>query len=143
PDAMGMAPGVGIASYDWNSDQAEMATHAAVSAVASAGADLYLSNHSYGQILGWVEIYIPPAQAGEEGSTQWYWLGEDSVSEDAGRGQYNTITREWDPSAYNAPYYLIVSAAGNDRDDTPPAEGVEYIFKSDGEWYVKAHDATQ
>ena len=44
-----------------------------------------------------------------------------------GFGQYPAKTRQWDQVAYNAPYYLIVEAAGNDRSDNPSA-GEQFFY---------------
>jgi subtilisin-like proprotein convertase family protein len=74
-------------THDWNNDDAEMVNEAAQGLLAS--------NHSYGMqtfdYFGNCLIDI-------------YWFGK-----------YSTDARNWDEIMYNAPYYLIVDAAGNDR----------------------------
>ncbi len=74
-------------AHDWNNDDAEMAVRA------SEG--LLVSNHSYGMrafdFMGNRLVDV-------------YWFGKYSVD-----------ARNWDDIMYNAPYYLIVDAAGNDR----------------------------
>ena len=90
-------------SYDWDDDTVEMA--------AAAALGLQISNHSYGFITGWFL----------NGAT-WYWYGDLAVSatEDYGFGYYDGSALEYDEIAYNAPYYLICVAAGNERDDFGP-----------------------
>lgn len=108
PEAQGMAYEVSLTSYDFNNDNAEMAEEAANGAL--------ISNHSYGLILGW--------QQQQNGG--WQWSGDESISgiEDYRFGFYNeNDSKAWDDIAYNAPYYLIVSAAGNDRSDTGDGSG--------------------
>ncbi|MCK5701980.1 MAG: S8 family serine peptidase, partial [Cyclobacteriaceae bacterium] len=88
-------------AFDWNSDESEMASEAA------AGA-LFL-NHSYGYGRGWVL------------NGSWSWYGNTSIStqEDYLFGFYDSQAQDWDQIAYDAPYYLIVKSAGNDRNQTP------------------------
>jgi PKD repeat protein len=95
--AKGMAFDATLSCYDWDYDIAEMAEEAAEG--------LLISNHSYGYLRGW------------EGST---WWGNPDIStvEDYRFGFYDQNTKNWDEVAYNAPYYLIVKSAGNDRNDS-------------------------
>jgi len=51
PNAKGMAPGIGIDSYDWKLDTTEMTERAA--AAPGATETIYLSSHPYGAIAGW------------------------------------------------------------------------------------------
>ena len=92
----GMAFEANLLAYDWGSDESEMA--------AAAVAGLEISNHSYGFAHGW---------------TNGTWYGNTSIStqEDYRFGFYSSYTRDWDLIAYNAPFYLIVKSAGNDRND--------------------------
>lgn len=101
--AKGMAPSAELEAYDWNSDNAEMATAAAAGAL--------VSNHSYGMIRGWYT---------SDGST-WTWYGTTSISnvEDYLFGFYDSNAAAWDEIAYNAPDFLICKSAGNDRGDGP------------------------
>ncbi len=103
PDAHGMSPEAHVVSYNWDYAEAEMAT--------AAAEGLLISNHSYGYVAGWLP-----------GSSAWYWCGDVEVDslEDAGFGIYLDHSAEWDEIAYNAPYYLIVSAASNLRGLGPP-----------------------
>ncbi len=107
--AKGMAPNVGIDSYDWDGDVSEM-TEQAASAPGQTD-KLYLSNHSYGYLCGWEP----------DGIDSYVWHGGSwtaSAEEDA-FGRYVSEAREWDEIVYNAPYFLPFKAAGNDRSDTP------------------------
>ncbi len=107
----GMSYAAPLRSYEWTNDTAEMAT--------AAAAGLQISNHSYGYITGW---YF-------NGST-YYWYGDPNVSttQDYGFGYYDGSAIDYDNIAYNAPYYLICVAAGNERDDVGPVTGSHYHF---------------
>lgn len=109
--ALGMAPSVSISSYDWISDESEMAAAAAV--VSAEPGKIPLSNHSYGYGMGW------------EGNV---WYGYWGEPEDYKFGCYMPDTRTWDEIAHNAPYYLIFNSAGNDRDDSAPAAGAVFYY---------------
>lgn len=107
-DAKGGAYEATFLAYDWNDDEAEMATFAENGGL--------ISNHSYGAAAGW-EF--------ENGS--WVWFGDGSVStvEDYRNGFYSSDAKAWDDIAFAAPYYTIFKSAGNDRGDGPgtgPAE---------------------
>ncbi|GIV34150.1 MAG: hypothetical protein KatS3mg031_1685 [Chitinophagales bacterium] len=108
PQAKGMAPQATLRSYDWNLDNSEMAL---------AGANgMLVSNHSYGIIAGWFN------------DGNWHWYGNPAISPDESYllGWYDTEAHIWDNIAYNAPYYLIIKSAGNDRDDNPPPPGTAH-----------------
>lgn len=102
-NAMGMAPEAKLHSYDWNNDRAEMTAMARPDQTG-----LLFSNHSYGFVQGW---------NCQNGSCS--WAGQQSISdkEDWRFGFYTTLARDIDQIAFNAPYYSIFWAAGNDRDD--------------------------
>jgi hypothetical protein len=109
PEARGMAPEAFLRSYDFNNDNAEMAEEAANG--------ILISNHSYGLLAGW--------QIVGDGSG-WRWFGDESISsiEDYKFGYYSEDdSRVWDDITYNAPYYLVVKAAGNDRTDVGDGSG--------------------
>lgn len=95
--AKGMAYAAEAKSYDWNSDDAEMAS--------AAAAGMEVSNHSYGLVHGWY-------------GGKWYGTESISTLEDFLFGFYSSAASGWDAIAYDAPYYLIVKSAGNDRDDS-------------------------
>ncbi|NIM69802.1 MAG: S8 family serine peptidase [Xanthomonadales bacterium] len=112
-EARGMAYAAQLNAWDWNSDTAEMA--------AAAAGGLLISNHSYGIAAGWLYMGgLPP--------DTWWWIGGENNTdlEDPNFGYYDTETQLWDQIAFDAPQYLIVKAAGNDRSDTGPAPGEEY-----------------
>ena len=102
----GMAPSARIRAFDWNNDAAEMAAEAASGAL--------VSNHSYGIAGGWV-------------GGVWYGNPSISTQEDYKFGFYGSYAHDWDLIAYNAPYYLIVKSAGNERnscgDNSYPCNG--------------------
>ena len=102
-NAKGMAPAASLRAFDWTSDESEMANEA-------ANYNALVSNHSYGMGRGW-----------EYNGSSWVWYGNTSIStlEDYLFGFYDAQAQDWDNIAYNAPYYLIVRSAGNDRDDAP------------------------
>jgi subtilisin-like proprotein convertase family protein len=108
-NAKGMAPQAQLKAYDWNNDSGEMA--------AAAANGLLVSNHSYGIIGG----YNYDGQSG--GVYYWSWYGGsgefNSSGEDPYFGMYDQYARDWDLVAFNAPYYLIVKSAGNDRNNNP------------------------
>lgn len=81
----GMAPMASLEAYNFNNDEAEM--------TAAAATGLLVSNHSYG---------IPAVSNGNP--VPIYYLG-----------YYDSNARDMDDIAYNAPYYLPVCSAGNDR----------------------------
>ncbi len=110
-DAHGMANVASVDAYDYDNDASEM------SSAASDG--LLLSNHSYGTICGWYLIW---------------WYGDTNISdeEDYKFGFYNSDAQEWDDIAFNAPYYLIVKSAGNDRGEGSNSNGHEVDGGSDG-----------
>lgn len=100
PAAKGMAPEAEAHTYYWNNDLAEMAQEAANG--------LLVSNHSYATVQGWYNS-----------GSGWQWTG-GSGNEDPDFGAYTALSRAIDNVAYNAPYYLICWAAGNDFGDGGP-----------------------
>lgn len=110
PLAKGMAYGVkGAFAYDWNNDEAEMAN--------AAAAGLLISNHSYGTVAGWDY---------NSDSSRWEYNGRWNEKEDYRFGLYESGAQTFDSIAYNAPFYLIVKSAGNNRNSTGPAVGSVY-----------------
>ena len=112
-DSRGMAFEAHLDAYDWNSDTAEMAAAAALGEL--------VSNHSYGIAAGWIYLGGSPPD-------QWWWIGGADAAdvEDPNFGYYDSESQLWDQIAYDAPYYLPVKAAGNDRSDFGAAPGEEY-----------------
>ncbi len=87
--AKGMAPKASAVGYDWNNDEAEV--------TAAAANGMLISNHSYGFAVR-DEDNQPLLPA--------YYFGG-----------YTNESRIWDDIAHNAPYYLMVVAAGNEGND--------------------------
>ena len=114
PPVKGMAFNAStLLSYDFNNDVAEMS---------KAAPGLLLSNHSYGELGGWVF---------DDGFNRWEWYGIPGDTVDYTFGFYGDHTQAFDQVAYNAPYYLIVEAAGNAHGSTGPAVGQDYYgYKS-------------
>ena len=104
--AKGMAYGGNLKAWQWSNDESEMA--------AAAAQGLEISNHSYGAGAGW-----------ENYNGNWVWLGNSSLSatEDYKFGFYDGNSRTMDQIAYNAPNYLIVRSAGNERGEGPGDAG--------------------
>ena len=110
PLAKGMSYGIkGAYAYDWNNDVSEMA--------AAAANGLLISNHSYGTVSGWDY---------NNDSSRWEFNGKWNEKEDFKFGLYNQTAQTYDSIAYNAPYYLIVKSAGNNRSQNGPAVGQPY-----------------
>ena len=110
PLAKGMSYNVkGILDYDWNSDLSEMS--------AAAANGLLISNHSYGTVTGWNY---------NSDSARWEFNGRFNEKEDYRFGLYDYDAQIQDSIAYNAPNYLIIAAAGNNRTSVGPAVGQTY-----------------
>jgi hypothetical protein len=110
PAARGMAFAAQLKAWDYNNDIPE---------IAAAASGLLVSNHSYGSLCGWRST-----------GRGWEWWGEPSLNEtfDWKFGYYTNSAREWDIIAYQAPYYLLVRAAGNNRDSNGPPAGTSYFI---------------
>ncbi len=119
-NALGMAPGVSIDSYDWNSDFSEMTARAAV--VPGQAGRIYVSNHSYGTLCGW-------EQGDFSGNNGYHWFGGPTAREDFEFGRYSSRASDWDSLCVAAPYYLPFKSAGNDRDDAVPPNGTTYWYQ--------------
>jgi len=83
----GMAFEASAWTHDWNNDDSEM--------VAEAANGLLVSNHSYG---------MRAFSSTGHRLVDLYWFGK-----------YGYEARAWDDIMFNAPYYLVMDAAGNDR----------------------------
>jgi len=120
PAAKGMSFNLkGAYSYDWNNDASEMA--------AAAANGLLISNHSYGIVAGWDY---------NSDSSRWEFGGNYNENEDYKFGLYNNAAMVYDSVMYNAPYYLIVKAAGNNHGSTGPAVNSTYWRRDqNGKWY--------
>src|SRR5579872_5115164 len=113
PVAKGMAYGAQLLqTYDFDNDQSEMAS-------AAGGANgIIISNHSYADIAGW---YLDASQ-----NDRWEFWGNPGDTVDIRFGLYDQTTQIWDSIAYNAPYYLIAKAGGNNPGEQGPAVGQPY-----------------
>jgi hypothetical protein len=121
PNSKGMAHGIqGIVAYDFNNHVSEMFGKAA---------SLLVSNHSYGSITGW---------SYNSSLTRWEFHGAVGENEDRNFGYYNSEAQLWDSIAYNAPYYLIVKSAGNNRNDNGPAVGATFWRRDASNTWVSA-----
>ncbi|MEJ8801289.1 S8 family serine peptidase [Pontibacter sp. H249] len=128
PLAKGMSFGLKkLLAYDFNNDATEMA---------NAASDLLISNHSYGSISGW--RYNSDRKGGTD-DPYWEWWGDTDISttEDYKFGYYNETAATWDRIAYNAPYYLIVKSAGNNRVENGPAVGQPYYQRDNSGKFTK------
>ena len=116
-EAKGMAYEANANTYSFFNDDSEMATEA------SNG--LLLSNHSYGTPAGWEY---------DRSNNRWLWHGIEQIDsmEDFRFGYYNRQASNWDEIAHNAPYYLIVKSAGNDRSNDLPSNVNTYYLPNDG-----------
>ncbi|UCE99972.1 MAG: S8 family serine peptidase [Planctomycetota bacterium] len=129
PIALGMAPSVLIDSYEWNQDVSEM-TSRAMSYPNEPGT-IPVSNHSYSYICGWEHSYSPPR-----------WYGTWGNRESDYFGIYDSEVVLWDELCYNAPYYLPIKAAGNDRNDKAPNDGETFEYYKFPRWRTKTYDST-
>ncbi|MBX2822895.1 MAG: S8 family serine peptidase [Rhodothermaceae bacterium] len=117
-NALGMAPDATIRAYDFDQLETEMITEA-------INEEVELSNHSFGDFLGWELI---------EG-TFWYWYGDISVdaNEDYKFGFYTRDSQFYDELMRDNSYWLIVTAAGNHRlNDFPVGEQDYKYFDGNG-----------
>ncbi|MEC5394122.1 S8 family serine peptidase [Bergeyella sp. RCAD1439] len=119
--AKGMAFRGKLQANDWNMDATEVTTAAAAGAL--------VSNHSYGYNSGFT-------WNNASGNTGWHWYGSDEDTEFKYYGKYTTYDRDWDRIAYNAPYYLLVKAAGNPRGEGPAPGGLHYVRVFNGTSWV-------
>jgi len=112
--SQGMAWEASLDCYDWSDDEQEMAD--------AAAAGLRVSNHSYGNITGWIYDDFGTGP-------YWFWLGDFRLSEteDFNFGFYDSQAAEWDQIAMQYPRYLFVKSAGNDRDEGP-SPGTGHYF---------------
>ena len=113
-NAKGIGSLASATTWDFENDEAEMASLAK-----EDQSGLLFSNHSYGTVMGFYRD--------DEGKWQWAGNSTISASEDYRFGFYGSKSRTIDELAFNAPYYTIVWAAGNDRseagDGSHPPDG--------------------
>ncbi len=118
PDAQGMAREATVEAYDTESNVSEQQE--------AAAGGMLAANHSWGTITGW-------NYNSDEGA--WYWHGNINVSEteDYRFGFYNSQAKKWDETMHNAPDFMIVKAAGNDRNDAPEEQPTDHYVYDPGE----------
>lgn len=121
------APGIGyeatLWAYDWNGDLTEM--------MEAAQGGMLVSVHPYGGVNGWSgNLTLNGVQAP-------LWTGDVTIDtqEDYRFGFYTVQSQFWDNIVYNAPYYLPVKSAGNDR-GTGPEAGTEHYHYEPGVGHV-------
>ena len=120
--AKGMSHEAELHCYEWNNDESEMA---------NAYTDgLRASNHSYGFVTGW--------QWNARNDNLWAWYGDYTISEteDFFFGFYSFAAEEMDEFIYDAPYYLHMRAAGNDRNDVPSVQPTTHWIYDGSEWVL-------
>lgn len=124
PIAKGMAYGLQqLIAYDAFQNY----TNGFLSQMTSEAANgLLLSNHSYGDISGWrYNSSVTP--------NRWEFWGRFGETEDYKFGYYSFDAQSLDSIVYNAPHYLPVFSAGNNRGETGPAVGQPYYrFSNSG-----------
>jgi len=113
PYAKGMANGLqGILTYSISMGDD-------IAQVTSQSKNILLSNHSYGDQCGWIFSDYYGA---------WVFMGNYKDTVDYKFGYYSNDAATLDNIAFNAPYYLHVSAAGNYRNQNGPAVGDVYDY---------------
>lgn len=100
----GMSFQANLDAYQWDNDYAEMCV--------AAAKGLLISNHSYTYLSGW------EWGTWSGGASKWHFFGRDNEFTGWMFGAYASA-RDWDLIAYNAPYYTIVKAAGNEHNQDP------------------------
>lgn len=120
--AKGMAYQATLDAYDWTDDESE--------AAAAGATGLLFSNHSYSYITGWRYNFF--------NDSRYAWFGDPAISEteDYWFGFYSGSTLDWDQIAWDAPYYLIVASAGNDRNDSGPSAGAQHWVYEGNDWVL-------
>ena len=111
--AKGMATNARIDSYFFSSIISELNSRVAT-APGQAANKHYVSNHSYGNVVGW------------DGNT-WRGTGTNQNAVASQFGQYNGGARDYDVVIYNAPYHLLVKSAGNDNSNNPNTGATVFI----------------
>ena len=134
PVLRGMSYQAALNAYDYISDATEMP-------LAAANDDLRVSNHSYGEQRGWGKLNIG-------GTPTWTWFGNINVNgtQDYQYGFYSSFAASVDQIAYDAPWYLSVWAAANERGtsgDAPPSQPVFHYAWIGGDNYQGVNGVTR
>ncbi|HVS96333.1 MAG TPA: S8 family serine peptidase [Puia sp.] len=124
PQARGMAYGAQqLQTWDFENDESEMAG-------AAAGANgILVSSHSYADIAGWNF---------NETDNRWEFWGMPGDTVDINFGLYDQDTQIWDSIAYNAPFYLIAKASGNNPGEQGPSVGSTYWRRNANKQFINA-----
>ena len=99
----GAAPKANLHAFDFTNDFLKIAK----TTLGTLGQGPYLiSNHSYGESVGWIPFM-----------GDWYWLGDTTQTslEDEKFGWYSDLSAKLDTLAHANPYNLMFWAAGNSR----------------------------
>lgn len=106
-NARGMANEATGWAFNWDGDISKMIQNGYDPDLRPGGH--LISNHSYGNLVGWYQ----------HANGNWAWAGNESINnrEDYRFGFYTSKTQQIDDLAFAKPYYTIVWAAGNDRND--------------------------
>ena len=122
----GMAPRVGIYSFNWDKDAMEVCR----AATGEGGVlPIHVSNHSYGPILGW-KWDCTQKDAAQKSCLEitWTWLAAKNMDEaraqnmtDPSFGQYNYYNKaaDFDRLIYSRTNLSVFRSAGNNRRDDP------------------------
>ncbi len=141
PAGRGMMPLINVHAYDLKDDLVEMTERAAVGPVPVGDANLYVSNHSYGEFVGWAQarIEVEPDVFWQG----WYWFGQWPEREDRRFGQYTERARDWDALCHASPYYLPVRAGGNDRTEGQLNNGAQFRYwdETTETWVLKSFNS--
>jgi hypothetical protein len=115
----GMAPRIGIYSFNWDNDALELCR----AATGDGGiVPIHVSNHSYGPVLGWKYECTDPAKKCLE--TTWTWTGTKGAMKDERFGQYELDkAADFDKLIYSRRNLSVFRSAGNDRRDDPTKMG--------------------
>lgn len=120
PAAKGMSPLATVDAWDFIGDFPEIVDAAIVDPTEEANGEeaLLLSNHSYGRVVGWSNSAFDFGT----GIFRLTWFGDLALSDEESNyfGLYTAATQETDALVYNAPEFLQVWAAGNDRNNVQP-----------------------
>jgi len=126
PGARGMAFEATGLAFNWENDVNKMAENAYIPGSRPNGH--LISNHSYGIVIGWYRNSVG----------NWVWAGNTSISteEDYRFGFYSSKSQALDNLTFSLPYYTVVWAAGNDRNDvgngSRPSDGPEDTIGPEG-----------
>jgi subtilisin family serine protease len=99
-NAEGMAPAVGLTSWDATNDAVEMTNAATSSGGSGQPTAIQISNHSYGLIIGWNNA------------------GTNFTNNQGLFGQYTNLSQAVDNVVFQTGL-MVFKSAGNDRDDVP------------------------